>query len=1003
MSCTKERIDEQAENEIDEGICCETMAPAGLSLLVKRERLLLQLCMRGPKAGISIVCAPSGFGKTALLMQYVQAVSENPERGAARMIDVSALDEEHIYGLLKSLPDELEAAMRPLVALDGMPVLGEEALATIPALLRTLQAQGFEFVISCKPSNRAFVIAMGDSYKIAAQAMIVQPREYPDWTSTYRIDGSLDMYALSQGVPRLVAMMCMLDGSSSPEAQMARGAAALYREVVADLRKSRDALYRLVCMMLLMGAGSLGDFERSGMRLRAEQISRLRHDYPIFGLSAAGQNFRCMAQDTKEYNGLCREIVERRPRFAQRAMRVLLDAGRVDRVVALARLGVDERDIQALIEERPLVFALSGNAVFVNRLAAKLSANEAAHVSVALVLSVYAGALVTGEYRVARAMASELHRRAHEISGAVSAQDWDVACALAELWKGCSGVDLPVLSPEYANGRSGKTAQLLLQHGRAWERMIAEDGEVIPLAISDDALSSGGDGVDVPRILAFCDVLLGRAFYGDAGACMAYDKKMQQLVSELASRHLAPIMERVRMTAATCRLLAGAPLVDERAFVDAGTAAVRSSDFATQLFCLLGEGWQELALGQPVSARFRAQQVLRLAKEEQVFIREWATLLERSAFIVNSSKIARIEEAGAIDLSEEGVTAVHAWSVALLLASAGQSSELSAWCSLHKEKLLSERFRVRAQQALRAVGDYAEALRRLLPVGFANESVSVPGANGLLIHRNVIDFGGETGQLTVKLFGGFRVERNGHTLTDALWRRKKACVLAARLSLSLGAFVSRRVLIEELWPDCEYARGRENLYTALSSLRHAFGQQEVGPQYLLTQGDGVALNCEYIFADTLQFDLLARDVLLESSGTSGRKIVESCLRLEELYSGPLYVPEQVETEFFVRMRRQFLAKFVDCALKGVEVALEMDDVAAASWLVESALRQAPRREDVIRWAMRVFDRSGRRREVVDLYQGHLAFLEKEVHAMPEEETRLAYESIIGPMKRQAML
>mgnify|MGYP007124149059 CR=1 FL=1 len=54
-------------------------------------------------------------------------------------------------------------------------------------------------------------------------------------------------------------------------------------------------------------------------------------------------------------------------------------------------------------------------------------------------------------------------------------------------------------------------------------------------------------------------------------------------------------------------------MVDERAFVDGGTASVRCSDFAMQLYCLVGEGWQDLAVGQIVSAQFRAQQVKKLA------------------------------------------------------------------------------------------------------------------------------------------------------------------------------------------------------------------------------------------------------------------------------------------------------------------------------------------------------------------------------------------------------
>lgn len=90
-------------------------------------------------------------------------------------------------------------------------------------------------------------------------------------------------------------------------------------------------------------------------------------------------------------------------------------------------------------------------------------------------------------------------------------------------------------------------------------------------------------------------------------------------------------------------------------------------------------------------------------------------------------------------------------------------------------------------------------------------------------------------------------------------------------------------------------------------------------------------------------------------------------------------------------------------IRGIEIALELDDRASASWLVEAALREAPLREDVIRSAMRIYDMSGRRREVVELYSGHLSRLERELKTIPEEETRIAYESIIAKSKMSAMI
>ena len=82
-------------------------------------------------------------------------------------------------------------------------------------------------------------------------------------------------------------------------------------------------------------------------------------------------------------------------------------------------------------------------------------------------------------------------------------------------------------------------------------------------------------------------------------------------------------------------------------------------------------------------------------------------------------------------------------------------------------------------------------------------------------------------------------------------------------------------------------------------------------------------------------------------------------------------------------------------LRGVETALALEDMPSASWLIDAAQRQAPYREDVMRQAMRIYDRCGRRREIVEMYNAHLYYLKQVVHAEPENETRLAYESIMG--------
>lgn len=1000
----KQLEDGRQEEAAEEG----EVAPraAGGELLIKRERLIHELDAHGGEGGATFVCAPDGFGKTALLLQYVAAVREDPARGAARVIDASTMDADALGRALQTCGDELDPKMRPVVAVDGLPPMEEDVMDQLAALVRALCEHGFRIVIACRPDGRAFMAKLGDSTKVGAQSLAVHPQEYAEWARAFRISNSLDVYRLTQGVPSLVSLLQTVTGARGGHERLGQGVADLYRAALEPLRRARDPLYRLACFFILLGEGSITDFERSNMRVRAELLQRVQHDYPIFGYRAETRTFSCMGADSEAMGALRREIAKRSSSFAPKAVRMLLRADRVDDAVSLAEELLGAEAALEVIAQFPEKFALSGNGSYVHAVVSRMSGEDLARAPVGVVLSVYLSALTMGEYRLAKAMCSTLQRRAYVIEANMDTGSWQIARAMSEVWKGCPGVELPMLSEAYERRPVKGPASLLHEHQRIYGTLIGGSGD-LPAERHPVVDAEGADeGIDVPGLLLMCDQLLDDALHGTVADPVATDQRLQRLVSELSARRLTPLAARVRMTAATCRIMSGLPVVDERAFTDAGTIAVRESDFPTQLFCFLGEGWQAMAVNQFVNAQFRAQQVIKLADPSQTFLQSWASILGRTAYLLNTSKVAIVEEAELIDVSETGVSSARAWEVALHLSTARFDSELSAWYSLHRDVLLDERFCPLARLAMSTLGERADPIRRLLPRRLGKRYLL--GDESAQPKVQLFEVPGRptfsaVGQVGINLFGGFHVERNGHTITDDVWRRRKTSVLAARLALSMGSFVSRRVLTEELWPDLEYSRARENLYVTASTLRSALGQQTGGPQYLITQGDGLSLNSEFISSDVGSFDLLAREILLKRNGIAGRQVIEACLKMEELYVGPLYVPDSGDSSYFLRMRRVYLSKFVDCMLRGIDVAIDEDDVHSATWMAESALRHVPAREDVVRSAMRVFDLAGRRREVVELYNSHLYYLEHELHAAPDNETRRIYEEIMGTGLKAAMM
>lgn len=973
---------------------------------VRRTRILREIGLHARDAVATLVTAPDGFGKTTLLAQRVSEVQSDAERGVARIVDAAGMDAERLYELLGDLEGRLEPRMRPLIAIDNLPTLRETAIRGFADRIRALHEKGFELMVACRPSNRAFVQHMGDAYKVGPQALLVRPKEFSDWATMLGISGELDVYELTQGVPGLVAMLSVVDGRQVGVEAFSESAASLYRAALQELRGERDALYRTACLLLLTGSGLLRDFERVGMRVRTQTWSRLAREYPIFGVDVEHGTYRCIARHGHAMEALRREVVRARPLFAARAIKVLMAVGNVDAAVGVTEMMERPEDALGVLAEYPSAFALSGNISFVRKMMEVVGDVTSAAMPVGSILAIYLAAMASGELRVARALSAELRRRSREIEGQIDPGSWTEAEALVGLWPGCSGIGLPEVSPSYVKGRETAAARELRMHGRVCGELIGGSG-----ALELDACVQGfdalvGDGVSVPKVLLACDRALIDAMCGDAGDVRSCDEKMREMVRRLLERRLTPIATHVRMVAATCRLLSGLPVTDERAFVDEGTLSVRMSDFPMQLFCLVGEGWQAMETGQCTNALFRARQVLKLAEEGQWVIVSWARMLECCAHVCSTSRMSLDEEANMLDLSGAAEHPVDAWTVALKLAAARRTSGLGAWCSLNKDALFIRGFMAFAKQALALLGDKVAAMDRLLPRDYlmGNGLSLVDGGLEPAPQRvGMRDADMLLAQVNVSLFGGFQVERGGHVVTDAAWRRRKACVIAARLVLADGAFVSRRELGDEIWPDKDYLHAREAVYAGLTSLRSAFGQCAEGPQYVLAQGEGVAINTEYVVSDTMRFDALARDILLRRTGTTGRQLVDACLRLDEIYTGPLYVPNVGDTEYYAHQRHVYQTKFVDCMMRGIGAALEMDDLPVASWLVEAALRQSPLREDVIRAAMHIYDMSGRRREVVELYTGHVHVLERELHALPEKETRMAYEEILRKEGREVLL
>ena len=976
------------------------LMPLGSSYTVRRDRLMNELIAKGRKAGIVVLYAPDGFGKTSVLLQYTQEVKSDPTRGPVRIIEADRAIGREVFMQLEVVTDELKDKPHSLIAIDNVPNLSQSETEELIDRIRSLRAMGVGVFLSCRPSNRQLIHGLGDSIKVNAQMLKVHAYEYSAWASAFSISTSLDFYQLTQGVPELVsAMQSGLYGQGDVAQMLENEIVNIYGAALVDLASlENNALFSVACLMVLMGEGNISELEACGVRLSAIDQSYLVRDYPIFGVDPADRSFTCLGTEDNARLRLRKLVAEIRPELVVRAARILIKAGRCDTAMDLADAFLDRSAVLELAGQYGVDLALTGHGGDVCR--AALGKTEAdGRVSEPTpdeALGIYLAAVSVSNTKLARYMASIIEHAGEQAICELDPVSWKVAHAFTAACYGDSGLGLPASHTALGSEASCAALDMLsahieIKHGLT-ERV--KGGEILAGLKTDKVYDCE---LDIAGTFVRADRMLTELFDGSYAGTDERDDEMALTLEALEARDIRALAIWVRMVLSARRLFAGMPVTDEQAFNELDRFAVRVRDNQVQLFGLILEGWQSLAEGRPVNAKFRAVQVLRLAEESIGYIRDNALLLERAAYLRNTSMVSVREEAELLDLSRTQVGGAEAWMVALHLASAGRDSDLAAWMSMNRPGILDPSYRLFARLAMHCLGEPAARIRKKLPVReLSRYSLrdDFEGEGERLFQAGDAEGVDVIGHIEIRMFGAFRAERDGFPITDKMWRRKKAATLAERLALGMDALVDRETLAMELWPHAEFNSARNNLYSTISRLRSALGPTPDGKSCVLIQNECIGLNGDYVKTDVRLFDQISREVLGNRTGARGPHLIELCLKIEQLYAGPLYVPNGCNPTYFLRMRRIMESKYIDCMIRGANAALEENDLQSAVWLVESGLRQETAREDMVRCAMRVYGAAGRRRDIVELYSGHMHHLREQVNGVPEPETRRLYERLV---------
>lgn len=390
------------------------LMPLGGGYMVRRERLMNELIAKGRKAGIVVLYAPDGFGKTSVLLQYTHEVKCDPTRGPVRIIEADRATGREVFMQLEVVTEELKDKPHSLIAIDNVPNLDQHDTEDLIDRIRGLRAMGIGVFISCRPSNRQLIHGLGDSVKINAQMLKVHAYEYSAWASAFSISTSLDFYQLTQGVPELVsALQTGLYGQGDVAGLLENEIVNVYGAALVDLASlDNNALFCVACLMVLMGEGNIAELEACGVRLSMVDQSYFVRDYPIFGLDPAERSFTCLGTEDNGRLRLRKLVAEVHPELVPRAARILLKAGRCDAAMDLADAFLYREAVLELAGQYGVDLALTGHGADICRAAlGTIDADDPApEPTPAEALGVYLAAVSVSNTKLARYMASVIER-----------------------------------------------------------------------------------------------------------------------------------------------------------------------------------------------------------------------------------------------------------------------------------------------------------------------------------------------------------------------------------------------------------------------------------------------------------------------------------------------------------------------------------------------------------------------------------------------------------------
>jgi DNA-binding SARP family transcriptional activator len=168
--------------------------------------------------------------------------------------------------------------------------------------------------------------------------------------------------------------------------------------------------------------------------------------------------------------------------------------------------------------------------------------------------------------------------------------------------------------------------------------------------------------------------------------------------------------------------------------------------------------------------------------------------------------------------------------------------------------------------------------------------------------------------ITVRVLGGFQVERGGRVITRREWQSRKARELLKLLIARRGRPLTRDAAVERLWPDEAPERASPRLSVTLSTLRGVLdpGKSFDAEHYVATDGAALWLRMEALDVDAERFRAGAEHVLGRAPRTRAEDLVDALGEVEAIYAGD-FLEEDLYDDWTVAPREELRALYLRVA------------------------------------------------------------------------------------------